>query len=551
MRDPRLGAGTVLEIAREVSPAPDAPLFLLERPWRPGPGPVAEHLSIDELVDLVDRHAATHHRNGVRPKDVVALYLTNGIAPFIHYLALCRLGAIAAPFNPALPADWARRYLDRVSPRYLVTDADHRDAVAAWHRPVDWLDFGEALLDAAGSADLPAHYPYRHADADPVLITHSSGTTGPPKPITCQHRQFFVAPKARLLLSPLHPTERTLTGLPHSHGAGIVLLMQSLIRGVPTLLLGEASARAVLDGIEGFRPTTVIAFSHVYADLAELPLDGAQLDSVQLWISTADAAHERHIRQLVRHGSRPGRDGRVPGSEFVDGLGSSEMGNTAFRRSSTPDNVVERRHLGRPASFVEVAVLDDDGSPLPPGRVGKLGVRGPTLTYGYWNDSQLTFRSQLGGYWLTGDLVWADENGEYFHADRISDSFPSGGGIVYSLPMEEAVMASDPAVADCTVIGVAKGSGGLAPVALVRARKGGTIDPAALLSSANANVRQHGWPTFELLVLAEAAEDWPLGPTGKVLKRQLRARYEDALASGERRRQLAAGGRAAYADGRP
>lgn len=548
MREPRLGAGTVLEIAREVSPAPDQPLFWLEHPWRPGRGPAVERLSIHDLVDLVDRHAATHRRLGVRPKDVVALYLTNGIAPFVHFLALCRLGAIAAPFNPALPPDWAREYLDRVGPRYLVTDSDHRALVAAWERPVDWVDFGEELLDRVGPADLPGSYPHRHADTDPVLITHSSGTTGPPKPITCQHRQFFVAPKARLLLSPLHPAERTLTALPHSHGAGIVLLMQSLIRGVPTLLLGEASAPSVLAGIERFQPTTVIAFSHVYADLAEMPLDGARLDSVRLWINTADAAHERHIRELVRHGSRPGPNGAIAGSEFVDGLGSSEMGNTAFRRSSTPENVVRRRHLGRPTSFVEVAVLDDEGSPLPPGRVGKLGVRGPTLTHGYWNDSQLSFRSQLGGYWLTGDLVWSDEDGEYFHADRISDSFTAREGVVYSLLTEEVVMAADPAVADCTVIGVPDGAGGLAPIGVVKPRPGSAIDLAALVPGANARLREQGMPALRLILVAESVRDWPLGPTGKVLKRQLRERYGDALTSSERRRELVESGRAVPAD---
>jgi 3-aminoavenalumate diazotase len=156
-------------------------------------------------------------------------------------------------------------------------------------------------------------------------------------------------------------------------------------------------------------------------------------------------------------------------------------------------------------------------------------VRGPTLTHGYWNDSQLSFSSQLGGYWLTGDLVWADGSGEYFHADRVADSFVSRDGPVYSLLLEEVVMSADPGVADCTVIGVPDGTGALAPLGIVKPRSAASLDLGRLLPAVNETLSRRDWPRLARLLLVEDAEDWPLGPTGKVLKRKLRERHAGSL----------------------
>ena len=64
-------------------------------------------------------------------------------------------------------------------------------------------------------------------------------------------------------------------------------------------------------------------------------------------------------------------------------------------------------------------------------------MRAPTITPGYWNDSLLTVRSRLAGYWLTGDLVYRDGNGELFHVDRVPDAIKTRSGMVYSLVVEE------------------------------------------------------------------------------------------------------------------
>src|SRR5207302_996630 len=85
----------------------------------------------------------------------------------------------------------------------------------------------------------------------------------------------------------------------------------------------------------------------------------------------------------------------------------------------------------------DAAVLSEDGKPLPPGEVGRLGVRSPTLTPGYWNDSLTFHRLRLGGYWLTGDLSYRDEDGNFYHLDRAPDAIRTTAGIVFSTRTHE------------------------------------------------------------------------------------------------------------------
>ena len=154
---------------------------------------------------------------------------------------------------------------------------------------------------------------------------------------------------------------------------------------------------------------------------------------MQVWFNTGDAAHEAHIRALVPHGSHQtiGQDlqrRRVDGSVFVDGLGSSEAGYSVFHNRHTKDTSAYSRCVGKPISFAEAAVLAEDGTPLPPGRIGRLGLKSPTLTPGYWNDSLTWNRMRLGGYWLTGDLAHQDEEGNFYHLDRAPDAIRTRAG---------------------------------------------------------------------------------------------------------------------------
>jgi acyl-coenzyme A synthetase/AMP-(fatty) acid ligase len=534
--DRELGAGNFLFRTVAANPRRDQPFLFAQRPDGKGPDDVDAY-SLSDLALVTTRRAGWLHAHGVHHGDPVAVYVGEGIEPFLQYLALTSLGAIPALVNGRMPADVAARYIAHVGAVGLIADPEQRrqlarlpDADTAFFAQLRF-DVTPAEVAASVEADpkLPAIYPYQHGARDIVMLSHSSGTTGAPKAATFGHEQFFRGKRNRLWSFPSTSADRMLTTLPHSHSAGISYLMTATLLGLPTLATAGHEPDLVLPAMRSFQPTVVTGFPQTWIDLLDVGIDEDAARRVRMWINTGDSAHEKHVRSLVALGSRPRRfRPALRGSSFVDGLGSSEMGMALFRKVSTPDTQLYDRHVGSPQRIVrDVAVFDDEGRRVPDGTPGMLGVLTPTVTPGYWDDTERTVRSTFGGYWLTGDIVRRDAKGRYFHLDRVQDVIHGADGPIYSLPMEEVLLKTS-AIADCAVVGVPAGRGGVdpveVPVAMVRLRIGESASASALLAEANNALREAGLTQLSALVLADHHGGLPIGPTGKVLKRMLRER---------------------------
>ena len=173
------------------------------------------------------------------------------------------------------------------------------------------------------------------------------------------------------------------------------------------------------------------------------------------------------------------------------------------------------------------AAIDEQGRELPDGVVGLLGVKTPTRTPGYWNDPEMTKRFELAGYWLTGDVVRRDAEGRFYHLDRTVDVIDTATGPIYSLPIEEVLLADcSEWIVDCAVVGVPAADGsGQRPVATVRLQPGILAPPTfVLLECVNAALTAAKLTPIAALIVVQEPADFPTGVTGKVLKRELRTR---------------------------
>jgi acyl-coenzyme A synthetase/AMP-(fatty) acid ligase len=182
------------------------------------------------------------------------------------------------------------------------------------------------------------------------------------------------------------------------------------------------------------------------------------------------------------------------------------------------------RCVGRPHVFADVALLDTTtGEEVPVGAVGHFGLKSPTLAPGYWNDSVATYRNRLRGYYLTGDLMYRDEAGYYYHMDRAVDSVDLGGGNwLYTAMSEERILNACPDVRDCTVVAV-RTDGGVVSDVLLQLADGADAGAdrtaavrAALDPPVAATVRR---------VVVVPDTDLVTGPTGKVRKFLMRQRH--------------------------
>ncbi len=518
--DPDLGAGNVLTTLVERGFGLDKPTFTFDTEVD-GLIPAWRSLTVAELDERVRARAATLHRLGIRRADPVAVLVTTAADTVLAFYALARLGAIPALVNPRVPAELVALYLSRLRAEALIADADRREALAGHDFGIDTVIDAETL-GASDPADAPV--PYRHYADDPVAITHSSGTTGVPKAVVHSHQSLFAAVKHKLRMPMAHGTERMLNALPAPHVATLIVINQALTHQTELLSLSVQAGPSVVDTIERWQPSSVFGFATTWADLAKQDLSKRDIGSVSMWFNTGDCAHEAHIRRLVVLGHRTvaTKDGRVrqSGSVFIDGLGSSEMGHSHFFITHTKDTDRYGRCVGRPYSFCDLKVFDPDGNELPNYEVGELGTRSPTNALGYWNNSAQMFRTRLKGYFLTGDLVYRDDAGYYYHMDRLVDSVDLGDGKrLYTAMSEERILAACADVVDCTVSAVREDDKIVTDVLLQLTPDANPAEDrtdrilAALDSHVAATVRK-----------IEVVDDnaIPVGPTGKVRKFRLR-----------------------------
>ncbi|NEP36823.1 class I adenylate-forming enzyme family protein, partial [Moorena sp. SIO3B2] len=162
--------------------------------------------------------------------------------------------------------------------------------------------------------------------------------------------------------------------------------------------------------------------------------------------------------------------------------------------------------------------------------VGFLGIKSPTITPGYWNDSNRTLKSYKQGYWISGDLAYYDQENKFFHVDRAVDAIQCARGLVNTLPIEELILKNNSAVADCTIIGVPKEKGFDGLVAFIKLKTQESIKASALITAINHQLLYNNW---EPLYFLEIVINLPVGSTGKVLKRKLREQYQDILICAE------------------
>lgn len=207
---------------------------------------------------------------------------------------------------------------------------------------------------------------------------------------------------------------------------------------------------------------------------------------------------------------------RLPELGFYNCFGQSEIGPLATVLG--PDEHDGRMDsCGRPVRHVEAKVVDERGEAVPDGTAGEVVYRSPQLCEGYWDKPEETKESFRDGWFRSGDLVVRDAEGYYTVVDRVKDVINSGGVLVASRQVEDALY-THPAVAEAAVIGLPDERWIEAVTAVVVAR--GEVTEAGLIAHAREKLAHFKAPKRVLFV-----DELPRNASGKILKRELRDRF--------------------------
>ena len=451
--------------------------------------------------------AADLHNRGIRPGDIVGMSLRQSTRYLVAVLALARMGATqtALPLGEpqALRASTARKF----GVKWIIADSEAEGVtgIATIQLPLDALD--------APSADISPDLRCDAADL-PWTINRTSGTTGEVKGVARTHRDALANHAQLMSHCPTYlpsANDCVLAAINMSFTYGLGINMLTLMAGatlvIPTQALTPASMLALIDRYAISRLS--VTPMHLQALLPQVTGPGVRCPSlVELSVSSMEMPES--LRSEVRRKISPTL--------------SIKYGAIETSAITAADAALQARYpetVGKPLPFVEVEIVDADGTPVPPAEPGRVRIRSPLNAAGYIGDEGTNQVKFSGGWFYPGDVGFLSAEGLLFLRGREDDMMNFNGIKIMPADIEEVLLAHEAVVEAAAFPGRSVRHQDV-PMAAVTLRE--TVDPKALLAYCQQRLGIRA-PKF-IGILATL----PKNPMGKVLKRELAARFTDSLA---------------------
>jgi len=469
-----------------------------------------------ELTDWSNRLAhALVEDFGVEPGNRVLLRSGNNPAMVAAWLAVTKAGAVAVNTMPLLRVGELTKIVDKAEVSLALCDSRIADELVACAKESRHL---EQVVNFDGTANHDAELDrvalskpvkfdaVRTGRDDVALLGFTSGTTGVPKGTMHFHRDLLIIADgyAREVLG-VTPNDVFVGSPPLAFTFGLGGLAIFPLRfGATATLLENASPASIVEIIETYRATICFTSPTAYRAMMTAMDGGADLSSLRMAVSAGETLPAPVFEEWVRKTGKP----------ILDGIGSTELLHI-FITNRLGD--AGPGATGRPVRGYEAKIVDDDMKEVADGTVGHLAVRGPTGCRYLADDRQPKYVRD--GWNLTGDDFVRDKDAVFHFMARADDMIISSGYNIAG-PEVEAALLSQPAVAECAVVGAPDEERGQIVEAHVVLREGFAADEAcikALQDHVKATIAPYKYPRSVKFVTA-----LPKTQTGKIQRFKLR-----------------------------
>ncbi|MCU1671924.1 MAG: AMP-dependent synthetase [Frankiales bacterium] len=470
------------------------------------------------------QYAAVLREKGVARGDKVALLLPNTPHFPLAYYGTLALGAVAVPVHALLKAEEIQYVLEDSGAKALVCAAPllgegAKGAELAGVPVLAVMDGGDASVERIDTMALstpPVEALVPTEPEDTAVILYTSGTTGTPKGAEITHLNVTMNVVASAMHSfDIDENDVVLGCLPLFHTFGQTCCMNTAFYvGASVVLLPRFDGAQALELLAKEKCTIFMGVPTMYIGLIEAAKSSEHRPTLKSALSGGAALPVPVLEKFAE----------VFGTQVLEGYGLTETSPVAtFNQvgfEPKPGTV------GKAIWGVEVEVakadVDDSIELLPTGELGEIVVRGHNVFKGYLNKPEATASAIVDGWFRTGDLGTKDEDGYVSIVDRKKDMVIRGGYNIYPREVEEALLRH-PAVAQVAVIGLPDPQYGEEVCAVVvKDPAGGDLSEQELSAWAKERLAAYKYPRRVFFTDA-----FPLGPSGKVLKRELVAQLKD------------------------
>ena len=507
-----------------------------DRGWRINPKATAyiqddRYYSFDEVGESSCRIANALLAEGFGREAKGAVWAGNDVTAWSCTLGLWRAGMCWIPVGARNPAAENHFVLDAFDCEVLFFQHEFAPVVAGLHPKLSnvkaWICIDGEAPEVPGArslqawvADHPATRPNVDVDLDDVVVLSATGgTTGSPKGVMNTHRSTQTFCAHFMMSCHYEADERpvNLAAAPITHTAGL-LSLPCTARGGTVVVLTKPDPALLLQAIPTHRVTEFFLPPTVIYRLLDIPDLNMKVDfsSLKYFLYGAAPMSVEKLKQAI------GTFGPV----MMGGYGQTEA-PTSISFLTPGEHFVAGKiapgerlsSVGRPNPLVRVEIMNDASEILPPGATGEICVRGDLVMKGYYKAPEKTAETIVDGWLHTGDIGHLDADGYLHITDRKKDMIITGGFNVYPSEVEQVIW-SHPAVQDCAVIGVPDEHWGEAVTAVVELNAGQQVGADELIALCKDRLGSVKAPKS-----IEFVDSLPRSPVGKVLKKDLRAKY--------------------------
>lgn len=464
-------------------------------------------LSFADVDRMVSLAAGGLTDKGLKRTDRVAILMENCPEYIISYLAVLRAGGIAIPINTFLTPDEIAYILNDADCRFMICSSrfsSHAEKLKKDIPDIRALDF----------IDVPQREcePYIGSSEEIAVLLYTSGTTGFPKGAMLTHGNLISNAEASMKAMHVSHRDKILLFLPLFHAFSFTVCVVLPIFTGATIILLEAVKpfSKVINSIFKDRITLFIGVPTIYNILSKkripfiMKMFLKYLINVRACISGAAALPEGTIHAFEERFKIP----------LLEGYGLTETSPVVsvnpFKGARKPSSV------GPPVPGVEVAVVGENGAPMPAGEIGELKVRGPNVMKGYFKREEETAEVLKDGWLHTGDLARIDEDGYIYIVDRKKDLIIVDGMNIYPREVEDFVLQHN-AIDECAMVGIPDGRGSEISILFLKRAENADVEDEEIRSYLKGNLARYKIPRRIMFI-----EEFPKTATGKIKKSELR-----------------------------